>query len=140
MFDLLEIIPTFALINIHVNMPRATALFPKQNGDAGPRNLGNLHAMSIPPLHHRLVIARAELDFKVVVEAIDEVAAFGLGVIGKQAYDAEVVAGAGNDLPIDVVRLQRDRPGIGPRPARRQLAIVVADVQSGGQSELAHLV
>lgn len=105
MLNLLEIIPTFALVNVHVHVQRSATLLSEQDRVAGSSDGGRFHPVSIAPLHDRFVISGTEIDLKEVVKAIDEIASLGIGVVGEQTHNAKPVAGTGNNLPVDVIRL-----------------------------------
>src|SRR5260370_18256200 len=96
MFNFLEIIPAFALVNVHVHVSRAAAFLSEQNRAARSSDAGHFHPVCKSPLHDRFVISGTEIDFKVIIEAIDDVTAFGIRVVGEQTHNAKVVSRAGN--------------------------------------------
>lgn len=140
MFNFFEVVATLALVGIHMDVRRATALLTEQNRFARPRDGRNFHPMGITPLLNGFVIARAQVDFEIIIKTVYQVAAFRIDVICEQTNDAEMIARARDDLPVHVIRLQFVWPGIRWNPPGRKFLVVVVGVHYRRQVKLAHIV
>ena len=136
--DLFKIIAALSLVDIHMDMPGEGALFPEHQGSRGFGNGGHLHSMRPAMLVQHAVISRHKCFAEVIIEAIDKITA--VGAVISVSDKTESVTWAGDDFPVDVIRLQFIWPGVGWQVARRQLLVIIIGVHSCRQKELAVVV
>src|SRR5262249_54925558 len=101
MLDLLEIISSFALIDVHMNVLRVGPFLAKEQRIRGFRDRRGFHAMGPAMLLKSSVILWAKYFLKIIVEPVDQVAQVGIQI--RPSRQTKSVTRAGNDLPVHII-------------------------------------
>src|SRR5436190_5450480 len=141
MVDLLEIVSSVPLIQIHVDVSGFGEFFPEQNGFCWVLDGSSFDSVRPLPKSINLILPRAQALHEIVVETIDDVAAIWVLIITHKTGDSKTVAGTSYDFPTYVIRFQPKGPGIGyGSSARREFVVMIRGVHGRRHRHLTIIV